>query len=111
VSRPTIGRVRANRRRYAALGMLAEHGPLTAKEIATECGYRLGTIRIHLVWLERHGLVMSCWTVEPESRRVYWLAPTYADKVNAPLSPVAIEALRAELASGNYACYRKAGER
>lgn len=33
--------------------------------------------------------------------------PSYADKVNAPLSPETIAALNAELASGNYARYRK----
>jgi hypothetical protein len=33
---------------------------------------------------------------------------SYAEKVNAPLSPEVIEALRRELASGNPARYRKA---
>lgn len=34
--------------------------------------------------------------------------PSYADKVNAPLSPETIEALRKELESGEYARFRRA---
>lgn len=35
----------------------------------------------------------------------------YADKVNAPLSPAEIEALRAQLESGEFARYRRTGRR
>ena len=34
--------------------------------------------------------------------------PSYADKVNAPLSPETIEALRKALESGEYARFRRA---